>query len=77
MDLYYKIMQNSHYVGDYHYDRHVIPSGVPAIVPPDLFVQAQEMLANSGFTDIGGLMSLNKTSGTAAEDYLHSIDYQG
>ena len=47
IDTINRMLKNRSYVGDYHYDRHVIPGGVPAIVPPDLFEQVQEMLAKN------------------------------
>jgi transposase-like protein len=47
IDTVNRILKNRNYVGDYHYDKHIIPGGVPAIVPPDLFPQVQEKLAKN------------------------------
>ena len=47
IDTINRMLKNRSYVGDYHYDKHVIPGGVPAIVPPDLFEQVQEKLAKN------------------------------
>ena len=44
IDTVNRILKNRNYIGDYHYDKHIIPGGVPAIVPPDLFEQVQEKL---------------------------------
>ena len=47
IDTVNRILKNRNYVGDYHYDKHIIPGGVPAIVPPDLFEQVQEKLSKN------------------------------
>ena len=39
-----RMLRNRAYIGEYHYDTFVIPGGVPAIVPDDLFERVQERL---------------------------------
>jgi hypothetical protein len=47
IDTVNRILKNRNYIGDYHYDNHIIPGGVPAIVPPGLFERVQEKLAKN------------------------------
>jgi hypothetical protein len=41
------MLKNRSYIGEYHYDAHIIPDGVPAIIPLDLFNRVQEKLAKN------------------------------
>ena len=47
IDTLNRMLKNRTYIGEYHYDTHVIPGGVPAIVPNDLFEKVQERLAKN------------------------------
>jgi len=42
-----RMLKNRTYIGEYRYDTHVVPGGVPAIVPEDLFEKVQECLAKN------------------------------
>ena len=42
-----RMLKNRNYIGEYRYDTHVFPGGVPAIVPDDLFERVQERLAKN------------------------------
>ena len=44
IDTVNRMLKNRSYIGEYHYDTHVIPGGVPAIVPDSLFEKVQERL---------------------------------
>ena len=39
-----KILKNRRYIGEYSYRDIVIPNGIPAIVPQDLFDRVQEKI---------------------------------
>ena len=39
-----RLLQNRHYIGEYHYKDIVTPGGIPAIVPIELFDAVQERL---------------------------------
>jgi DNA invertase Pin-like site-specific DNA recombinase len=47
IDTVNRMLRNRSYIGEYHYDTHVIPGGVPAIVPDALFEQMQERLTKN------------------------------
>ena len=42
-----RMLQNRKYIGEYRYSGHVIESGIPQIVPKDLFERAQRTLVNN------------------------------
>jgi len=42
-----RMLKNRVYIGEYHHGEHIMPGGVPAIVPEDLFDRAQECLAKN------------------------------
>lgn len=42
-----RMLNNRAYIGEYRYSNHVIPGGVPAIVPVDLFEKVQAMLVKN------------------------------
>jgi len=42
-----RMLRNRAYIGEYRYAEHVIPNGVPAIVPIDLFEKVQSMLTKN------------------------------
>jgi len=42
-----RMLKNRSYIGEYRYDIHIIPGGVPAIVPLDLFERVQARLAKN------------------------------
>ena len=42
-----RMLKNRNYIGEYRYSTHVIPGGVPAIVPIDLFNKVQARLAKN------------------------------
>ena len=39
-----RMLKSRTYIGEYRYDTHVVPGGVPAIVPVELFDRAQVRL---------------------------------
>jgi len=41
------LLKNRRYIGEFRYRDVIIPDGIPAIVPPDLFDQVQEKLAKN------------------------------
>jgi len=47
IDSVKRLLKNRRYVGEYIYSKTVIPNGIPAIVPPDLFGRVQERLAKN------------------------------
>ena len=47
IDTINRMLKNRSYIGEYHYDTHVVPGGVPVIVPLDLFDRVQEKLAKN------------------------------
>ena len=47
IDTVNRMLKNRSYIGEYHYDTHVIPGGVPAVVPQELFDKVQERLAKN------------------------------
>ena len=44
MNSFNRLLKNRKYIGEYRYREHVIPGGVPAIVPEELFQKVQERL---------------------------------
>jgi hypothetical protein len=47
IDAVQRMFKNRAYIGEYKYGTHIIPGGVPAIIPLDLFKQVQERLAKN------------------------------
>jgi len=47
IDAVSRMLKNRSYIGEYHYDKTVIPGGVPPIVPVDLFERVQVRLAKN------------------------------
>ena len=44
MNSFYSILRNRKYIGEYRYQDVVIPGGVPAVVPEELFCRVQERM---------------------------------
>jgi Site-specific recombinases, DNA invertase Pin homologs len=47
IDSVKRLLKNRRYIGEYRYSKTVIPNGVPAIVPQDLFDRVQERLVKN------------------------------
>ena len=42
-----KLLTNRRYIGEYRYDTHIVPDGIPTIVPADLFDRVQEKISKN------------------------------
>jgi len=47
IDAVQRMFKNRVYIGEYKYSTHIIPGGVPQLVPLDLFEQVQEQMAKN------------------------------
>ena len=47
IDAVGRMLKNRTYIGEYHHSDHIVPGGVPALIPQDLFDRVQERLAKN------------------------------